>query len=316
MRKSDIEGRLRDHYVRVRLEEAPDPAAKARAVALVAAEAGQEAPAASMRQAGFARFVLGQIRYVRTWVWAAQAGLLALLACGSLLAPTDETASACTAVVAALTVLVGMPDVLRSRESNVMELEYACRFDSCQVLAARLIVLGLSDVVVLTFAVLAVPALARNRPAARVPACLRPLLPHGGRKPADRHPRPRRRHGALPCVRDAGGHACRHGVAGGTEAVRRFGSGPVGRPVRARPCRSGARDESVSVQRRGRTRLPGRPCPALTSRNGSPLCHHAGQSLTQRDAALAPCATNANEPLARRIGGRKGQGPWNSPLTG
>ena len=121
MRKSDIEGRLRDHYVRVRLEEAPDPAAKARAVALVAAEAGQEAPAASMRQAGFARFVLGQIRYVRTWVWAAQAGLLALLACGSLLAPTDETASACTAVVAALTVLVGMPDVLRSRESNVME---------------------------------------------------------------------------------------------------------------------------------------------------------------------------------------------------
>ena len=105
--------------MRVRLEEAPDPAAKARAVALVAAEAGQEAPAASMRQAGFARFVLGQIRYVRTWVWAAQAGLLALLACGSLLAPTDETASACTAVVAALTVLVGMPDVLRSRESTV-----------------------------------------------------------------------------------------------------------------------------------------------------------------------------------------------------
>ena len=164
MRKSDIEGRLRDHYVRVRLEEAPDPAAKARAVALVAAEAGQEAPAASMRQAGFARFVLGQIRYVRTWVWAAQAGLLALLACGSLLAPTDETASACTAVVAALTVLVGMPDVLRSRESNVMELEYACRFDSCQVLAARLSVLGLSDVVVLTFAVLAVPALAGTDP--------------------------------------------------------------------------------------------------------------------------------------------------------
>ena len=121
MRKSDIEGRLRDHYVHVRLEKAPDPAAKDRTVALVAAEAGREAPAATAPQAGFARFVLGQVRYVRAWVWAAQAGLLALLACGSVLVPTDEAASACTAVVAALTVLVGMPDVLRSRESNVVD---------------------------------------------------------------------------------------------------------------------------------------------------------------------------------------------------
>lgn len=99
MRKSDIEGRLRDHYAHVRLEKAPDPAAKARTVALVAAEAGREAPAATAPQAGFARFVLGQARYVRAWVWAAQAGLLALLACGSVLVPTDEAASACTAVV-------------------------------------------------------------------------------------------------------------------------------------------------------------------------------------------------------------------------
>ena len=315
MRKSDIEGRLRDHYVHVRLEKAPDPAAKDRTVALVAAEAGREAPAATAPQAGFARFVLGQVRYVRAWVWAAQAGLLALLACGSVLVPTDEAASACTAVVAALTVLVGMPDVLRSRESNVVEPRVRLPLRLAPGAGgaadrARAVGRGGAHVRRAGGA-----GACRNRPAARVPACLRPLLPHGGRKPADRHPRPRRRHGALPCVRDAGGHACRHGVAGGTEAVRRFGSGPVGRPVRARPCRSGARDESVSVQRRGRTRLPGRPCPALTSRNGSPLCHHAAKPHAAR-CGFGPVRHERKETLARLFGGRKGQGPWNSPLTG
>lgn len=166
---------------------AADPAAAARGAGRAAADIGAigpagAKPAATAAAAGtvaagsacrteeafggipFARFVLGQVRYIRPWVWAAQAVLLATLLVGSALAPTDAASSALTSIVALLTVLVGMPDVLRSREDGVAELEYACRFDCRQVLAARLIVLGLSDVVVLTAAVLAVPALAGSDP--------------------------------------------------------------------------------------------------------------------------------------------------------
>lgn len=164
-----------------------DPAAAARGAGRAAADIGAigptgARPAATAASAGFAaagsacgaeealggipfaRFVLGQVRYIRPWVWAAQAVLLATLLAGSALAPTDAASSALTSVVALFTVLVGMPDVLRSRENGVAELEYACRFDCRQVLAARLIVLGLSDVVMLTAAMLAVPVLAGSDP--------------------------------------------------------------------------------------------------------------------------------------------------------
>lgn len=123
----------------------------------------RKAPAAAPA-GGFAHFAFEQARFVRTWVWAAQAGILALTAAGSLLAPTGEAASCVAAVAAALTVLVGVPDLVRSRESGVAEVEYACFFDFHQVLAARMVALGLTDVAALAFMVLAVPALAGTDP--------------------------------------------------------------------------------------------------------------------------------------------------------
>ena len=61
----------------------------------------RKAPAAAPA-GGFAHFAFEQARFVRTWVWAAQAGILALTAAGSLLAPTGEAASCVAAVAAAL----------------------------------------------------------------------------------------------------------------------------------------------------------------------------------------------------------------------
>ena len=236
-------------------------------------------------------------------------------ACGSLLAPTDETASACTAVVAALTVLVGMPDVLRSRESNVMELEYACRFDSCQVLAARLIVLGLSDVVVLTFAVLAVPALAGTDPLlVFLHACAPFFLTAAG----SLRIATRAREGVTARCLVFGTLVATLAVMAWQAAPRLYAASAAGLwavlfalALVAAALETKAYLSSVAA---GLDCLgaPAQPCPPAT---GAP-CATTRQSLTQRDAALAPCATNANEPLARRIGGRKGQGPWNSPLTG
>lgn len=112
----------------------------------------------------FPRFVWGQLRFVSPWVWAAQLALIALVVASAGALPSERSAVLIAVGVAVLTVLVGVPDVLRSCERGVAELEYACRFDCRQVLAARCALLGLSDVAVLTAAIVALPALAGADP--------------------------------------------------------------------------------------------------------------------------------------------------------
>ncbi len=75
-------------------------------------------------------------------------------------------------VLAAATVLVGLPDLLSSAAHRVAELEYACRFDCRAVALARLIVLGCSDVVTVTAIALAAPVMLGADPfASLVHAC-------------------------------------------------------------------------------------------------------------------------------------------------
>ena len=112
----------------------------------------------------FPRFVWGQLRFVSPWVWAAQLALIALVVASAGALSTERPAVLIAVGAAVLTVLVGVPDVLRSCERGVAELEYACRFDCRQVLAARCALLGLSDVAVLTAAIVALPALAGADP--------------------------------------------------------------------------------------------------------------------------------------------------------
>ena len=112
----------------------------------------------------FPRFVWGQLRFVSPWVWAAQLALIALVVASAGALPSERSAVFIAVGAAVLTVWVGVPDVLRSCERGVAELEYACRFDCRQVLAARCALLGLSDVAVLTAAIVALPALAGADP--------------------------------------------------------------------------------------------------------------------------------------------------------
>ena len=112
----------------------------------------------------FPRFVWGQLRFVSPWVWAAQLAPIALVVASAGALPSERSAVFIAVGAAVLTVLVGVPDVLRSCERGVAELEYACRFDCRQVLAARCALLGLSDVAVLTAAIVALPALAGADP--------------------------------------------------------------------------------------------------------------------------------------------------------
>ena len=62
-------------------------------------------------------------------------------------------------MLAAATVLVGLPDLLSSASHRVAELEYACRFDCRAVALARLVVLGCADVVTVTAIALAAPVM-------------------------------------------------------------------------------------------------------------------------------------------------------------
>ncbi len=179
--KKDVERLLREHY---RAERgAPDAAAKAatlKAVRAVAterpADASRDAVGAGVRGHGatFASFVAVQARFIHPRVWAAQLALVAAMAAACLLAGDAPSGfPLASGVLAAATVLVGLPELLASAAHRVAELEYACRFDCRAVALARLIVLGCSDVVTVTAIALAAPVMLGADPfASLVHACV------------------------------------------------------------------------------------------------------------------------------------------------
>lgn len=153
--KKDVERLLRAHY---RAERgAPDAAARAQALAAVRREAAAT-PREADPAASFPAFVAAQARFIHARVWMAQLALVAAMAGLCLLDPAAPRGfSLASGVLAAATVLVGLPDLLSSAAHRVAELEYACRFDCRAVALARLIVLGSSDVVAVTAIALAAP---------------------------------------------------------------------------------------------------------------------------------------------------------------
>lgn len=172
MNDRDLKRALQAHFDENRPE--PDEAAKAAALALVAAAAADEADAHALASPGDARagafvsvtrFVMGQVRFVSGRVWAAQAALLAAAFAVCAWYRAGLEAAPAIAAIAALTVAVGLPELLKSSDHGMAELEYACRFDCRHTVLARFVILGLSDIVMLTCAMLAAPALGTLQPA-------------------------------------------------------------------------------------------------------------------------------------------------------
>lgn len=165
--KRDVGRLLRAHY---RAERgAPDAVAKAATLKAVRA-AATERPADASRDAvgagvcghgaTFPSFVAVQARFIHPRVWAAQLALVAAMAAACLLAGDAPSGfPLASGVLAAATVLVGLPDLLSSASHRVAELEYACRFDCRAVALARLVVLGCADVVTVTAIALAAPVM-------------------------------------------------------------------------------------------------------------------------------------------------------------
>lgn len=179
--KREIEGLLRAHYRGARgVPDAEGKAACMRAVrAAVASDGRTRVPApseqerATIREATFPGFVATQALFVRPWIWAAQIALVALMVAACLQADGMSYGFSCaSAALAAATVLVGLPDLLGSAAHGMAELECACRFDCRAVAVARLVVLGCSDVAVVSVIAVAPPlALGADPFAALVHAC-------------------------------------------------------------------------------------------------------------------------------------------------
>ena len=96
------------------------------------------------RDMGTLGFVCAQVRFVPAWVWAAQLFIVAAMvwtaaACGDV-RPVRWAVGA----MSAASVLVCVPTLLSGKQSGVIELEYACRFNTARVLSARLLILGCS----------------------------------------------------------------------------------------------------------------------------------------------------------------------------
>lgn len=136
-------------------------AAREGAAAQVNSGAGRTAGRAG-RRAGLslAGFVAAQARFVHPGTWAGQAALVLLAALACLVsddAPRHLILAASLAGVA--TAFLGLPSLVASKAHATAELEYACRFNCANVMAARLIVLGCANAATLTCACAVVPAL-------------------------------------------------------------------------------------------------------------------------------------------------------------
>ncbi|WP_080802764.1 hypothetical protein [Arabiibacter massiliensis] len=171
--RKDVERLLSAHY---RAERgAPDAAGKTATLAAVRAEAAAgTADCETSSAVSFAGFVAAQARFIHLRVWAAQLVLVvAMIAACAFEGFTPNGLSFASGVLAAATVLVGLPDLVSSAAHRVAELEYACRFDCRAVALARLIVLGCADVVAVTAIALAAPvALGADPFASLVHACV------------------------------------------------------------------------------------------------------------------------------------------------
>ncbi len=94
---------------------------------------------------GFAPFVASQVRYVPSWTWVAQLGIVALMLAAASSAADASLAKLVVGVLSAAAVLVGVPTLHASKLNGVAELEYSCPNNAASVMVARLIVLGCSS---------------------------------------------------------------------------------------------------------------------------------------------------------------------------
>ena len=136
-RKARIMVSLRDYY-RQQLEPV-SPDTLDSLASRMAAEAARPHTGMSLPA-----FVAAQALYVPTWVWVAQAALVAVMVIVARSAGDTLAVRWVVGAISSASVLVCVPTIHASRLHGVYELESSCRHGAASALAARLIVLGCS----------------------------------------------------------------------------------------------------------------------------------------------------------------------------
>ena len=159
---TSIEDKLKRFYAK----DIPpvDSVRKRQVVELVAREVQNAGCAPASTTMSFRKFVFTQMRFINPACWALQ---IALIACVLIAGDTYRASEIQTPLVmtfALLTVAIAVPSVFRSFESRTSELELACKFNCAQVLAARLIIFGLADVLWFSIIIAVMPSFAGSDP--------------------------------------------------------------------------------------------------------------------------------------------------------
>ena len=159
---TNIEDELKRFYT----ENTPpiDPAEKRRVVEMMARESQKTSGVPASESISFRRFVLTQVRFIDPICWILQ---VALIACVLIVGDTyrmSEIQAPLVMTFAMLTVAIAIPSAFKSFESKTTELELACRFNSTQVLASRLIIFGLADVLWFSIVIAIMPSFAASDP--------------------------------------------------------------------------------------------------------------------------------------------------------
>ena len=159
---TNIEDELKRFYA----ENTPpiDPDEKHRVVEMVARASQKDSSAPTAESISFRRFVLTQVRFINPICWILQIALIACVLITGDIYKASEIQAPLVMTFAMLTVVIAIPSAFKSFESKTAELELACRFNSAQVLASRLIIFGLADVLWFSIIIAAMPSFATSDP--------------------------------------------------------------------------------------------------------------------------------------------------------
>lgn len=139
--RSDLEHALRAHYAE---QEVQADGCSSQLVEAMLAEERRVLRVDQRASGSIAAFVASQVAFIPAWVWVLQLVIVGLMAW--LAASWGDITRTWTAVgiLSAASVLVCVPTVRANVSYGMAELEYSCRHNAVQVLAARLMVLGCS----------------------------------------------------------------------------------------------------------------------------------------------------------------------------
>lgn len=107
----------------------------------------------------FLSFAAFQARAIPARIWIAQAALIAFVLWVCALEPAEGFVNCMAAALGAIVAGIGVPVAMASRSYRMAELESACRFNCRSIAAARMVVIGSADVLILGVAACAAPFL-------------------------------------------------------------------------------------------------------------------------------------------------------------